>query len=263
MSHGADTQIVNLLQAVACVHAGLPLNLEFSRGMMPDWLAAAPSGARFGSVHLPDDPEGMGDEQWPPLPKRPPLVVSALAGSASTLAALHNLPLRKLPADDSDPEVGLAAFTQLRELSLRQIWHMDVLRAADLPASLEDFELIMNLADLEGFDWPGPPNFVAFDSHQNLRRITLAGFPSWKIGGYSRQRRRWRPALLPRSLEVCAPSPSRVILHTATLLPWASALLKMTCWHACRRSSTGPESTTCARAVHIQHRLAGHKSLPH
>jgi len=219
------------------VHAGMPLKLEFSCGMMPDWLAAAPPGVRFGSVHLPYDPEGMGDEQWPALPKRPPPVVSALAGSASTLTALHNLPLREPPS--GAPMLGLVAFTQLRALSLRQTGHVDVLRATNLPASLEDLELIMNLADDEGTDWIGSPKFVAFDSHQNLRRITLAGFPTWNIGGYDRQRRLWRPALLRRSLEVCAPS--QVILHFATLLACARALIMTTCWHACRRLSTGPD----------------------
>ena len=82
---------------------------------------------------------------------------------------------------------------------------MPVLRATDLPTSLEDLELSMNLVNIEEIFWTEPPDFVAFGSHQNLQRITLASYESsGNLGGYDRQRGLWRPALLPRSLEVRA-----------------------------------------------------------
>ena len=156
------------------------------------------------------------DEQWPPPPQLPPLVVSALAGSASMLIALQNLPL--VEPSSGDPELVLAAFTQLRELSLRQTWHMDVLRATNLPASLEDLQLIMNLPDFVDALGQDPPLFEAFDRLHNLRRITLTDYWSWNLGRWNDAQTRWHPAMLPRSLEVCASLTPRQLISSATSL---------------------------------------------
>ena len=109
------------------------------------------------------------------------------------------------------PGLGLAALTRLRALTLRQTWaELAELRAGDLPPSLEELKLVMQFAhDVDCF-WTDLPLFVGFDRLHNLRRITLSECRDLEF--------RWHPAMLPPSLEVCAPlaprafqqSPSRI-----------------------------------------------------
>jgi len=177
-------------------HVGVPLHVE---GMTPARLeTAAQSGACFGSVHV----HLSATPQWPPPSDTPSRILSALAGSAATLTALHGLPLVKPPAG-GDPGLGLAAFTELRDLSLRQTWReMDVLQATDLPASLQDLKVVMNIAEHKGIpigQLQAPPLFVAFDRLQSLRRVTLAGYRLLNLGKWGR---RLDCPPLPASLEV-------------------------------------------------------------
>jgi len=169
-------------------YAGVPLEVEAFDGMTPDWLAAAPSGARFSGVHLPYDPAEI---QWPPPAAVPSQLLSALTASASTLVELHDLPLRDQLA------VGLAAFTQLRVLTLRQTCRMEALHAALLPASLEALTLQLNLPDMAHAGGLDPPLFAGFDRLRHLRRVTLVECTSWDLGS---------PALFAQSLEVRASS---------------------------------------------------------
>jgi len=185
-------------------HAGVPLELESFDGMTPGWLAAAPSGARFGSVHLPYDPAEMNaDGQWPPPATAASQVVSALASSASTLVELHDLPMVK-PALGQQA-VGLAAFTRLRVLTLRETYRMAALHATLLPASLEDLTLQLNLPNMDFSVGMGPPLFADFARLRHLRCITLVEFANWRLGSPGGGQGWWLPALLPRSLEVRAP----------------------------------------------------------
>jgi len=134
---GRHTQ--EMVSSSQCRRLGVPLHVE---ALTPARLeAAGRSGARFGSAHV----HLSATEQWPQPSDTPSGIVSALAGSAATLTALHGLPLVKPPAG-GDPV--WAAFTELRDLSLRQTWRqMDVLRATELPASLQDLKLVMNIAE--------------------------------------------------------------------------------------------------------------------
>ena len=170
---------------------------------MPEQLLATLSSTCFASVRM---HHSYRDDQWPLLPALPPMIVTALARSASTLTALHDLPLVKpwvAPPPDG-PGLGLAALTRLRALTLRQTWEdFAELRAGDLPPSLEDLKLVMqNPRHVEGVS-DDLPLFVAFDMLQNLRRITLSEYRVLKL--------QWHPTLLPPRLEVCAPSPLRPV----------------------------------------------------
>ncbi len=181
--------------------ADAPLNKHFNEKLRPKQLLATLSSTCFASVRL---YYSYPDQQWLPPPALPPMIVTALARSASTLTALHHLPLVEPWVEPSpdDTGLGLAALTQLRALTLRQTWEdLTQLRADDLPPSLEDLTLVMqHPRDLDCF-WEDLPSFVAFDRLQNLRRLTL--------DEYSLLELRWHPALLPPSLEVCAPPPLR------------------------------------------------------
>ena len=69
-------------------------------------------------------------------------LVSARAGSTTTLAALHGLPLEEL---HDSPEPGLAGFTWLRAVTLHQtpiaLGFPEPLDAALLPPGLRDLRL--------------------------------------------------------------------------------------------------------------------------
>ena len=150
-------------------------------------------------MRLPYGPANMAGGQWPPPAAVPSQLVSALAGSASTLVELHDLPLV------GEQAVGLAAFTRLRVLTLRQASEMRALPSTLLPASLEDLTLISHLPTA----WHGlgdrPPHFTNCDRLRRLRRITLAEFAHWSLaspgGGHGER----HPAPFPQSLEVRAP----------------------------------------------------------
>ncbi len=199
--------------------------------MTPAWLAAAPSGAHLRSVHLPYDPANMAAGQWPPPPALPLQFVSALAGSASTLVELHDLPLIE-PASDQRA-VGLTAFTRLRVLTLRQARAMGTLHAALLPASLVDLTLQLNLPDMERSVGMNPPLFANFDRLHHLRCITLVGFASWGLASPGGRRGQQRPALFPRRLKVRAPALARqliLLLLVAQLLFRTHATLWSAHW---------------------------------
>ena len=180
----------------------MPLEVESFDEMTPDWLAAAPSGAYITSVRLPYDPANMAAGHWPPPPALPPQFVSALAGSALTLVELHDLPLVEPVLGQQ--AVGLAALTRLRVLTLRQAWRMKVLPATDLPASLVDLTLMLNLRDVAHASRMDPPLLANFDRFRHLRRITLVGFACWRLGSPGGEYGGWRPAVFPQSLDVRA-----------------------------------------------------------
>jgi len=172
--------------------------------LTPEQLLATLSSTCFGSVHL----HCSVHEHWPPPPPLLPMVVSALASrSASTLTALHELPLVKPwvePLPD-DPGLGLVALTQLRTLTLLQTWDgFAELRGTKLPPSLEDLTLVMDHPDDVSAVWEDLPLLVAFDRLRSLRRITLIEYWSW--ARWDRLESLRQPTLLPPSLEVRAPS---------------------------------------------------------
>ncbi len=187
--------------------ADAPLNQHFEKELTPKQLLATLTSTCFASVHLHHSRRKRCS--CPPCPALPPMIVSALAPrSASTLTALHNLPLVEPWVEPllHDPGLGLTALTRLRALTLRQTWEeLKELRAADLPLSLEDLKLVDVVEHPRHVErvWEDLPLFVAFDALQNLRRITLANYWCLKL--------RWHPALRPPSLEVCAPSPLRPV----------------------------------------------------
>ncbi len=179
--------------------------MEFTKELRPKQLLAALSSACFSSVHL---FWGEADGHWPPPPPLLPMVFSVLASrSASTLTALHDLPLVEpwMEPPPDDPGLGLAALTRLHTLTLRQTWDgFAELRATDLPPSLEDLALVMDRPVDVSAVWEDLPLFIAFDRLQNLRRITLTEYLSW--ARWDRLESRRQPTLLPPSLEVRAPS---------------------------------------------------------
>ena len=126
----------------------------------------------------------------------------SINADSSARPAAHRAAVRQSGA-------GVGSLHPAAQLSLRQTWHMDVLRAKILPASLQDLQLVMNLPDFVHALGQDPPLFEAFDRLHNLRRITLTDFWSWNLGRWNDTQTQWHPALLPRSLEVCASLPPR------------------------------------------------------
>ena len=171
--------------------ADAPLNERFKKQPTHEQLLATLSSTCFASVRL---YYSYDDEQWPPPPPLPPRLLTRLARSASTLTALHHLPLVK-PWEEPSPDDtgrGLAALTRLRALTLRQTWeHFAELRAGDLPPSLEDLKLVMQHPRHVQSVHKDLPLFVDFDMLHNLRRLTLAEYWAWGYGG---TRRCFRPA---------------------------------------------------------------------
>lgn len=144
-------------------------------------------------------------------PGWPLMLVAALAGSASTLTALHGLPLIELAACS---ELGLAPFTRLRALTLCQTGSSpDVLFGTVLPASLEE-------VTLEFFDPRDPhannsviPQFLGFSRLHSLRRIVLAGHTSWALGSWDGEREFGSRLQLPPSFEVRSSAALRRCAH--------------------------------------------------
>jgi len=186
---------------VSCL-ADAPLNQHFEKELTPKQLLATLTSTCFASVHLHHSRRKRCS--CPPCPALPPMIVSALAPRSASLTALYNLPLVEpwVEPPPHDPGLGLTALTRLRALTLRQTWEeLAELRAAELPPSLEDLKLVDVVEHPRHVErvWEDLPLFVAFDTFQNLRQITLADYWCLKL--------RWHPALRPPSLEVCAPSP--------------------------------------------------------
>ena len=130
-------------------------------------------------------------------------IVAALAGSAATLTALLGFPLVEL---QDSPHGGLAAFSQLRVLGLRQNMESPkVLRAAQLPASIETLTLACR-AKVDEFSSHEcfPPVLVGLHGLQNLRRIRLADYDCWHLSCWDAEEGQHGPVSLPPRLEVCA-----------------------------------------------------------
>ena len=86
-------------------------------------------------------------------------------------------------APQGHPEVTLAAFTRLHTLTLHQATdaHGFSLRAADLPASLEDLRVFRDPDEhLSAFTME-PPLLNGFDTLLNLRLLTLDHCPAYTL----------------------------------------------------------------------------------
>ena len=189
-------QVATACTEAGSAHAGVPLHVDLRPPLTPERLRVVLSSARYASVNL----HGSLTEVRPVPPESPALVVAALAGSASTLTALHGLPLVE-PADH--PEPGLAAFTRLRVLTLRQTWAaLEVLRVAQLPASLTELQLSVDTNKRTSL-----PLFVGLDGLSSLRRITSAGHVRWKLGSWDDEAEEPCELSLPSSFEVGAVRP--------------------------------------------------------
>ena len=149
-------------------HAGVPLHLEVRSVPELERLQEALPGMLVASVRLLDVPA---------LPaKTAAALVSALAGSAATLHAVHGLPLQY------SQDIGLAALTQLRAVTLDQAGKSPVLlRATQLPASLEE----LTLRAVRGNGW-ALPWIEALDSLRNLRCITFVGYKGCHLRSWDR-----------------------------------------------------------------------------
>ncbi len=143
----------------------------------------------------------------------------ALACTASTLAALHGLfpeeleedlytTWRKMTGVGGQRELGLAAFTQLRALTLRFTWRSPrQLTATVLPASLEELTLAVDgWRALEPRRAPGAPLLIGFrrlpDLGQKLRRITFVGQQCWPLGSRDDEAENPERLQLPPSIQV-------------------------------------------------------------
>ena len=170
----------------------MPLHLAFRSEPSPERLQAALASVRVASVQLYHSLLGTQPEPSASM------VTSALAGSASVLTAQDGLPLH------DGQELGLAAFTQLRALTLRETSAPpEVLRATDLPTSLEE----LTLAGSGGTYTPealGLPWFAGLERLPRLRRLTLLRYVSWQTGDWDADAQQPGPLHLPPGLEVRA-----------------------------------------------------------
>ena len=132
------------------------------------------------------------------LPASSSVAAAALARSATTLTALHDLPLAELPDSHG---LQLAAFSQLRVLTLHH-WRdsVRVLRATHLPSSLLDVTVSVHVPPNK-YSGGTPPLLVDFDRLLNLRRISFASYADWQLKSCSDQDGTI-PVLFPPSLEV-------------------------------------------------------------
>ena len=134
--------------------------------------------------------------------------MSALAGSASTLTALHGLPLLS-----EHLEMGLAAFSQLRAVTLRHTSHgIDRLHAAQLPLSLEELTLVLARPEADANN-TSLPLLVDLDRLTNLRRISFGNYCRRKLGSWDPPTRQRGPLHPAPSLKVCL-----VVLELRSLL---------------------------------------------
>ena len=194
--------------------------MVFPLQLPPQQLRAALTSVPLASVTLHDSILTLH-------PRTVSMLVSALAGSAVTLTALHGLPLGAAQRDR--PHAGLAAFTQLRALTLYQTEAFPKpLRATHLPASLEELTVASTAA--MGADWMSAqqPALVAFDELSSLRRLTLVNYFDWRLRseGDHDGAGTYDPPQLPHSLQVhsgvlhwC----SRFCCHFSSVIPRLSA----------------------------------------
>ncbi len=187
-----DRQAPPYTQAGGC-NAGVPLRVELRTPLTPtpERLRVILSSSCYASVNL---HKTLTAERQAPL-ESPSLVVAALAGSAHTLTALRGLPLVE-PSDH--PELGLAAFTRLRALTLRQTSAaLEVLRVTQLPASLTELRL-----SAKAGSQPSLPLFIGLDRLSSLRVLTLAGHTSWMLRSWDDDGNEGCRLRLPPSLKV-------------------------------------------------------------
>jgi len=192
--------------------AGVPLHAVFPSELAPERLQAALAalaGAPLVGVTL---PESVSELPAVALSG----ILSALAGSAPTLTALHGVPILDLPVG---PTAGLGRLTQLRVLTLRQTAdsRQEGLLDSQLPASVQELTLVGVPLD-EG----DPPAYLLplMDFHRlhNLRRLTLADQQSWKLLVVDNGELEYvDPVHLPPGLQVCLVTPASFPNHRSVV----------------------------------------------
>ena len=170
--------------------------MTFSKDLTPEQLQAALSSVACVSVRL----HGSNTMQHPP-PNLPSLMVAALPRSASTLAVLHGLTLVE---PQNDQQLGLAAFTRLCALTLRQTDDLDTFIATYLPASLVDITLIQDLPESDEAVDMDPPFIVGLEQLAALKRVTFEDYCSWRLGSWLHDGGQECPQQFPPSVEVCS-----------------------------------------------------------
>jgi len=169
------------------------VHVTFPSHFTPERLKVALSHVPLAGVTLPNTASVLSTP--------PTVFVSALAGSAATLTALHGLPLVRLQCSVGE------ALPRLRALTLRHR-HLDtplVLDAKLLPAELEQLTLTFS-GVLDPYYYESTPALVSsLDRLQSLRQIIFAGAYIWP-------HRRWEwdrveapldRLQVPRGVEVC------------------------------------------------------------
>ena len=191
--------------------AGVPLHAVFQSELTLEQLQAALSSMSVASVTLHSSLLML-------LPASSSVAVAALARSASTLTALHGLPLPKLPDSHG---LQLTAFAQLRALTLgHSVDSVRVLRATHFPPSLLEFTVSVHAPPndyLASMHMP-PPLLVDFDRLHSLRRLSLACYTQWQLES-CRDQDGTIPVLLPPSLQVMPCLSSTCALHLSFHLP--------------------------------------------
>ena len=133
-------------------------------------------------------------------------LVWALGGLAATLTALHGLLLEEL--HDSQP-VGLAAFSRLQALTLRQQPdESGAVPATLLPQSLTALRL--EAAD-PGAANQHPPRLVGMGRLQHLQAITFVGHVGCRLSYEHNEKERFGP--FPQSLQVQHSPSHAAVLH--------------------------------------------------
>jgi len=168
----------------------VPLKIKFRKHFKPKQLRALMPSICAASVTLPDSTRLLSTS--------PTTLAHALAGSASTLTALHGLPM---PQPSDRPQLGLTAFTRLRTLTLvHTLGSQQVVAAELLPLSLR--ELTLRCTCLEAAPDMQPPLLCSFSRLTNLQRLTLVEYDEWLLGSRDAGADRPGRLRLPLSLQV-------------------------------------------------------------
>ncbi len=176
--------------------AGVPLHAVLKSELAPEQLRTALASIPLASVALHDSVSTLP-------PETVSAIVSALAGSAATITALHGFPL---VAAREGPGVSLAALTQLRTLNMRQTLLRSParLQASQLPASIEQltFTGVAPHEDPQD-DEVYSPELIGFHKLRNLLYMTFADQHSWELMMLDDDSWRQDPMHLPPNLQVC------------------------------------------------------------
>ena len=177
---------------VTSASADVPLHTVFQSELTLEQLQAALCSVSVASVVL-------HSSLLTQLPALSSVAVAALAPSASTLTALHGLPLPELPDSHG---LQLTAFSQLRALTLHH-WRdsVKILRATHLPPSLLDITASVHTPHSHYTQGMQLPLLVDFDRLHSLRRMSFVSYTVCKLESWSDQDGTI-PVLLPASLEV-------------------------------------------------------------